>query len=137
MSMSAEDLDAAMNERRLELRIRWSQLAQAAGMDPGNLRRIRAGQVALTDFAARGIDTAAKWPAGTALSYWAKGVERPKPGSDAWWDDLASKLPEKDFLEVVEVAKRNRARVPKPVTERNRSDVERNTASTQSRETGP
>lgn len=126
MSMSAEDLDAALDERRLELRLRWSQLAHAAGMDPGNLRRIRKGLVALTDFAARGLDTAAEWPPGTAMTYWIKGPERPVVGSEAWWEDLARKLPPEDFWEVVEHAKMLKAQIPKLLAQRLAEYTERN-----------
>jgi hypothetical protein len=61
-------LDAAMNERRLELRLRWAEVARRAGMSYPNLRRIRNGDISLTEFAATGIDQALKWPPGTAMA---------------------------------------------------------------------
>lgn len=70
--MTAEALDQAMNKRRLELipPLRWSQVAQRAGMDSANLRRIRRGDIALTEFAAVGIDRALEWPQGqTWMTY--------------------------------------------------------------------
>lgn len=66
--MTAETLDQAMNERRLELvpPLRWSHVARLVGMDAANLRRIRRGEIALTEIAAVGIDRALEWPKGRA-----------------------------------------------------------------------
>lgn len=64
--MNAEDLNRRMNPRRLELHLRWNQVATRAGMDVANLRRIRNGEIALTEFAGAGLDRALEWPDGTA-----------------------------------------------------------------------
>lgn len=97
--MTADAFDQAMNKRRLELipPLRWSQVAQRAGMDPANLRRIRRGKIALTEFAAIGIDRALEWPQGQSwVAYYTDGAEEePELLDDAereiWSMDLVDK----------------------------------------------
>lgn len=86
--MTANTLDAAMNHRRLELLppLRWGQVAQRAGMDAANLRRIRRGEIALTEFAAVGIDRALEWPKGQAWGIYHEA----SPGDYRQADDPAS-----------------------------------------------
>lgn len=61
---SRERLDAAMDEQRLELGLRWNQVAERAGMTYGNLHKIRKGDTALTGLAKAGIERALEWPRG-------------------------------------------------------------------------
>lgn len=57
-------LDREMDRRRLELHLRWNQVAERAGMTYGNLHKIRKGQTALTEFAKSGLERALDWPRG-------------------------------------------------------------------------
>jgi|GEM_PF-6827586 len=58
-------LGAAMEQRRLELRLRWNQVAERAGMSVAHLSRIRKGEAPPSPLAAASIETALQWPAGT------------------------------------------------------------------------
>lgn len=64
MDQARERLTAAMDERRLELRLRWNAVARRADMDASNLRRIRNGEIPVTMEAAYGIERALEWPRG-------------------------------------------------------------------------
>lgn len=68
-------LDDWMNERRRELRIRWTEVARRADMSVENLRRIRRGQT-ISDDAADGIEDALRWPRGSVKAAVTRG-ERP------------------------------------------------------------
>lgn len=61
---SRRRLDDLMNERRRELRIKWTEVARRAGMTPQNLLRIRKGQISISWDAADGIDDALQWERG-------------------------------------------------------------------------
>lgn len=53
-----------MNDRRLQLRRSWSEIARRAGMDESNLRRIRSGKIEISDLAERGLEDALELEAG-------------------------------------------------------------------------
>lgn len=59
-----ERLANAMDKRRLELRIRWNEVARRARMDPANVRRIRKGEIPVTSDAAYALEEALDWPHG-------------------------------------------------------------------------
>ncbi|MGW3417019.1 helix-turn-helix domain-containing protein [Streptomyces phaeochromogenes] len=59
-----EQLDEAMRQRRLELRMNWREVAQAAGISYEALRAIRRGDYRPTELTARGIDEALQWVPG-------------------------------------------------------------------------
>lgn len=61
-------LDAAMEDRRLELGMKWREVAERARVTPFHLRRIRIGVVPLSKDAAAGIDRALSWERGSALA---------------------------------------------------------------------
>lgn len=61
-------LDEAMNRRRLDLRINWRQLAEAAGVSYAALRAIRRGDYRPAELTARGLDAALGWAPGSLLS---------------------------------------------------------------------
>lgn len=61
MSEARDRLADAMNRRRVQLRLRWREVAERAGVDASTLRRIRAGQLTLTDFVTEGIELALEW----------------------------------------------------------------------------
>ncbi|MEU6491134.1 helix-turn-helix domain-containing protein [Streptomyces sp. NPDC046984] len=50
-----------MNQRRLELRMNWRQVADAAGISYTALRAIRRGEYRPTELTARGLDEALRW----------------------------------------------------------------------------
>lgn len=54
-----------MDERRVELRMSWRDVAQAAGVSEAALRTIRRGRHDPKDLTAAHIDDALQWPAGT------------------------------------------------------------------------
>jgi hypothetical protein len=58
------DFATELDVRARQLRLRWTQIASVAGMSVQNLLRIRKGEIALTDWAASGIDKALQWPDG-------------------------------------------------------------------------
>jgi hypothetical protein len=54
-----------MDARRLDLRLRWNDVASASGMSAEGLRAIRRGDAVPRDLNQRGIEEALKWPKGT------------------------------------------------------------------------
>lgn len=58
-------LDQWMDESRKALRLRWSQVAELAGMTTPNLLRIRKGKIGITWDAADGIENALQWERGS------------------------------------------------------------------------
>lgn len=71
-------LDKWMDERRKELRLRWSKVAQIAGMSTPNLLRIRKGQIGISWDAADGIEDALLWERGSVEAAVLRG-EKPVP----------------------------------------------------------
>ncbi|MEU3254234.1 hypothetical protein [Streptomyces sp. NPDC006997] len=63
-----ELLDAAMNQRRLELRMSWRDVAQAAEISYETLRAVRRGSYRPTDLTARGIEVALRWVQGSVFA---------------------------------------------------------------------
>lgn len=57
-------LSVEMNKRRLELRLRWNQVAERASISIAHLSRIRNGEAPLSDLAKSSIETALEWPPG-------------------------------------------------------------------------
>lgn len=63
--MPFERLDQAMNRRRLELRMNWRELAEAAGISYTALRAIRRGEYRPTELTAQDLDAALQWAPGS------------------------------------------------------------------------
>lgn len=74
-----ERLDQAMNERRLDLRIRWVEVARRASMSVTNLNLIRKGRIAITDLAAANLEDALEWEQGHIARVLAEGDESVDP----------------------------------------------------------
>ncbi|MFI6274269.1 helix-turn-helix transcriptional regulator [Streptomyces sp. NPDC050988] len=72
-----EQLDAAMNARRLALRLRWSDVAEGAGVTYEALRAIRRGDSKPTELTARAIDAALQWVPGSVYAVLAGGQPTP------------------------------------------------------------
>ncbi|MFJ8347679.1 helix-turn-helix domain-containing protein [Streptomyces sp. NPDC094153] len=60
-----ERLDQAMNHRRLQLRMNWREVAEAAGVSYTALRAIRRGEYRPTELTARALDEALQWAHGS------------------------------------------------------------------------
>lgn len=60
-----ERLSQAMNDRRLELRLQWKQLAAGAGISPESLGAIRRGDYRPSELTARGIEETLRWRHGS------------------------------------------------------------------------
>jgi hypothetical protein len=71
-------LNEWMNERRQQLRLRWSQVAELAGMGTPNLLRIRKGQISISWDAADGIEDALEWERGSVRAAVDLG-QKPQP----------------------------------------------------------
>lgn len=60
-----ERLDEAMNQRRLELRLNWRDVAKGAGISYEALRAIRRGDSKPTELTARALDETLRWMPGS------------------------------------------------------------------------
>lgn len=65
MPQPHELLDEAMKARRLQLRMNWRQLAEAAGISYEALRAIRRGDYRPAELTAQGLDDALQWQSGS------------------------------------------------------------------------
>jgi transcriptional regulator with XRE-family HTH domain len=65
MAEAYKRLDRVMDQRRVELRMSWRDVAQVAGISEAALRTIRRGRHAPTDLTAAHIDDALQWTGGT------------------------------------------------------------------------
>lgn len=72
-----EQLDEAMNHRRLELRMSWRQAADAASISYTAIRAIRRGDYRPTELTARALDEAFRWRAGSTEAVLAGGSPTP------------------------------------------------------------
>ncbi|GAA0637935.1 hypothetical protein GCM10010174_69700 [Kutzneria viridogrisea] len=69
MDLARERLALAMNDRRLELGLYWTDVAKRAGMTAQNLLRIRNGEIGLTPLSKRAIDRAMSWEPGRGVDH--------------------------------------------------------------------
>ncbi|MBD0837404.1 helix-turn-helix domain-containing protein [Streptomyces sp. TRM68416] len=63
-----ERLDEAMNQRRLELRLNWRDVAKGAGISYEALRAIRRGDSKPTELTARALDEILRWMPGSVYA---------------------------------------------------------------------
>lgn len=61
MDADRQRLADVMEDRRVQLRLKWIEVARRADMSESNLVRIRKGDIALTPLAARAIEDALEW----------------------------------------------------------------------------
>ncbi|MGW5123023.1 helix-turn-helix domain-containing protein [Streptomyces sp. NPDC004069] len=66
-----------MNQRRLQLRMNWRQVAEAAEMSYTALRAIRRGEYRPTELTARALDDALQWTHGSVYAVLAGGDPTP------------------------------------------------------------
>lgn len=113
-------------ERRQQLRISQTEAARRAGIKSRmTWWEWEKGRRLPYDYNHAGIEDAMAWEPGSVRAIQEGQMPTPRqeskpaqpaPGSRAWWEDLAEKLPRKDFLEVLEVAKltfsRNASELP-------------------------
>lgn len=76
-----EQLDEAMKQRRLELRMNWREVATAAGISYEALRAIRRGDYKPTELTARALDDALNWTPGSVYAVMAGGEATPTPAT--------------------------------------------------------
>ncbi|MFG2699570.1 hypothetical protein [Streptomyces sp. NPDC048386] len=77
MTEPFERLDEAMNRRRLELRLKWIGVAQAAGVSYTALNAIRKGTYRPAELTAYAIDEALRWKAGSVYAILDGGSPEP------------------------------------------------------------
>lgn len=68
MTEPFERLDEAMNRRRVQLRMNWREVSDAAGISYTALRAIRKGEYRPTELTARGLDDALQWTHGSVYA---------------------------------------------------------------------
>jgi hypothetical protein len=73
-------LERWMNDRRRELRIKWTEVARRSEMSVQNVLRIRKGQISISEDAADGIETALEWEPGSVERAVREGI-KPTPAS--------------------------------------------------------
>lgn len=71
-------LDDALSDRRLDLGMRWNQVAQAAGVSPEALRAIRRGSYRPSPDTARALDNALRWEPGSVQAVLDGGEPTPQ-----------------------------------------------------------
>lgn len=74
-----ERLARLMNAQRLKLKLRWTHVADRAQMDESHLRRIRRGDIEITELAAQQIEEALDWQPGSVHAILAGGLPTTKP----------------------------------------------------------
>jgi hypothetical protein len=72
-----ERLDQFMNERRLELRMRWDAVASSAGIADVTVRAIRRGDNQPSELTQRRIEDALRWEYGSIATILAGGEPTP------------------------------------------------------------
>ena len=77
-----EHLARLMDNRRLELGMRWDEVAAAAGIKPPTLRAIRNGTNRPSALTKHGLERALSWPAGT-IDAILDGQDAPSPMDQA------------------------------------------------------
>lgn len=82
MSEPHERLDKAMSERRLDVRLQWSELASAANIKPESLRAIRRGDYRPSPLTARLLEDALRWERGSIAAILAG--DEPEPVAERW-----------------------------------------------------
>lgn len=113
MAEAFERLDRAMNERRVELRMSWRDVAQVAGISEAALRTIRRGRHAPTDLTAAHIEDALQWPIGTVRLILGGGsYERERLGARALRDALQAAMELEDPEEMRAALQGLLARMP-------------------------
>ncbi|WP_432158888.1 helix-turn-helix domain-containing protein [Streptomyces sp. bgisy153] len=89
-----ERLDEAMNRRRLELRMNWRQVAEAAHISYTALRAIRRGDYRPAELTARALDEALSWAPGTVYAILGGGDPAPGGAQGAEVSPKEPRLPE-------------------------------------------
>lgn len=87
-------LDEAFKAQRIELRLRWVELADRARMTVTNLSFIRNGKIAITDLAAANLEDAFEWERGSIAAVLAGGEPtlKARHRADAPGDEIGAIL---------------------------------------------
>lgn len=81
MEMTHSRLTAAIDARRLQLRMEWGELAVKAEMSTAHLRRIRKGEASVTPLMAARLEDALGWTRGSIEAIESGGEPTQAPGS--------------------------------------------------------
>jgi hypothetical protein len=96
MSDARQQLAEEMDRRRAKLRLRWRQVAERAKLDESTLRRVRAGQLALTTYVKEGIEQALEWKEGSVDAILANKeptpIDPPPPAAPLLLDEFEEEL---------------------------------------------
>lgn len=113
------DLGIWIKNRRQDLRLSVREAARRAGIDRATWTGLEDGSRQTQDTKYAGIEDALEVAHGSiAARLRGEPVRRPEVGSEAWWDNLARKLPPADFWSVVEHAKMLKADIPRRLAQR-------------------
>ena len=74
---SRRRLSDLMEQRRLELGLRWKQVAEAGGISYESIRAIRSGTADMRSLTRHGIETGLRWEAGSVERILAGGDPAP------------------------------------------------------------
>lgn len=112
-----EKLDAALNERRLDLRMEWNEVAAALGISPRSLLDIRRGRSGPRELTARAMDDWLGWAPGSVRQVLAGGDPTPRrETADQIADEVDTRLGE--LGEILERALEERRGRPLTETQR-------------------
>ena len=89
-----ERLAALMNERRVDLGLRWADVAQVSEVSPETLRAIRRTDAPLRDLTKAGIEKGLRWERGSVDTI-LKGGDPVPDDSDPDFPDLSALSPER------------------------------------------
>ena len=81
-TQTRDALTQLMDDRRLELQLRWAEVARRAGMAVQNLGRIRRGSISISWEAAQGIEDALRWERGSVDAVLRGDLPTPLPDED-------------------------------------------------------
>lgn len=92
-------LEAWMDDRRNDRRLRWAEVARRAGMTVENLLRIRKGRISISWEAASGIEDALQWEQGSVEAAVTEGraptpkaASGPQPPPSLWTAEMETKF---------------------------------------------
>jgi hypothetical protein len=95
-----------MNERRVELGLRWTSVAKSGDISPETLRAIRRTSAPLRDLTKAGIEKGLRWEHGSVDRILAGDDPVPDDGEDAF-PDLSALSPERrrDLIDALDYLK--------------------------------
>jgi len=93
-------LAGRMEDRRIELRLRWQDVAEAGGLSLKTLHSVRTGSAGIAPLTERGIDQGLQWESGSVRSIIGGGEPRPaQRGTSKPVSPLAAELLDEPGIE--------------------------------------